>query len=63
VQKNLLSLAMSLALLMSTAAQAQPTHLKVIVPFEFNVGNVQLPAGEYVVETVLGRGPCSQSAT
>ena len=52
MKKNLLSLAMSLALLMSAAAQAQTTHMKVTVPFEFNAGNVQLPAGEYEVKTV-----------
>ena len=53
MKKNLLSLAMSLALLMGAAAQAQTTHMKVTVPFEFIAGNVQLPAGEYEV-TALG---------
>jgi hypothetical protein len=53
VKKNLFALAMSLTLLMSAAAQAQTTHMKVTVPFEFNAGNVQLPAGEYEV-TALG---------
>jgi hypothetical protein len=53
VNKKLLSLAMTLAVLMSAAAQAQTTHLKVTVPFEFTAGNVQLPAGEYEV-TALG---------
>ena len=53
MKKNLLSLAMSLALLMSAAAQAQTTHMKITVPFEFTAGNVQLPAGEYEV-TALG---------
>ena len=53
MKNNLLSLAMSLALLMSAAAQAQTTHMKVTVPFEFIAGNVQLPAGEYEV-TALG---------
>jgi hypothetical protein len=53
VKSNLLSLAMSLALLMSAAvAQAQTTHMKVMVPFEFTAGNVQLPAGEYQVEAM-----------
>jgi hypothetical protein len=52
VKKNLLSLAMSLALLMSAAAQAQTTHLTISVPFEFTAGNVQLPAGEYEVTAV-----------
>jgi hypothetical protein len=53
VKKNLLSLAMSLTLLMSAAAQAQTTHLTINVPFEFTAGNVQLPAGDYEV-TALG---------
>jgi hypothetical protein len=53
VEKKLLSLAMSLALLMSVASQAQTTHMKVAVPFDFSVGNVQLPAGEYEL-TALG---------
>ena len=52
MKKNLLSLAMSLALLMSAAAQAQTTHLTITVPFEFTAGNVQLPAGEYEVTAV-----------
>jgi hypothetical protein len=52
VKKNLISLAMSLALLMSAAAQAQSTHLKITVPFEFTAGSVQLPAGEYEVTAV-----------
>ena len=52
MKKNLLSLAMSLALLMSAAAQAQTTHMIVTVPFEFTAGNVQLPAGEYEVEAM-----------
>jgi hypothetical protein len=53
VKKNLFAFAMSLSLLMSAAAQAQTTHLKVTVPFEFTAGNVQLPAGAYEV-TALG---------
>ena len=52
MKKNLWSLAMSLALLMSAAAQAQTTHLKITVPFEFTAGNVQLPAGEYAVTAI-----------
>ena len=56
VKKNLLSLAMSLALLMSAATQAQTTHLTITVPFEFTAGNVQLPAGEYEVTAVGPRG-------
>ncbi len=52
MKKNLFIIAMSLALLMSVAAQAQTTHLKVTVPFEFTAGNVQLPAGEYEVSAL-----------
>ena len=58
MKKNLLSLAMSLAVLMSTAAQAQSTHLKITVPFEFTAATVQLPAGDYEVTAV---GPWTQS--
>jgi hypothetical protein len=49
VKANLLAIALSLPLLLSAAAQAQTTQLKVMVPFEFIAGNVQLPAGEYEV--------------
>ncbi len=52
MKKNLFAIAMSLALLMSAAAQAQTTHLTITVPFEFTAGNVQLPAGEYEVTAV-----------
>jgi hypothetical protein len=52
VKRNLLSLAMSLALLISAAAQAQTTHMKVTVPFAFTAGNVQLPAGDYKVDAM-----------
>ena len=64
MKKNLLSLAMSLALLMSAAAQAQTTQMIVTVPFEFTAGNVQLPAGEYEVEAMgPWGGPRSQFTT
>jgi hypothetical protein len=49
VKANLLAIALSLPLLLSAAAQAETTQLKVMVPFEFIAGNVQLPAGEYEV--------------
>jgi hypothetical protein len=49
VKANLLAIALSLPLLLSAAARAQTTQLKVMVPFEFIAGNVQLPAGEYEV--------------
>ena len=53
MKKNLFAIAMSLALLMSAAAHAQTTQMKVTVPFEFTAGSVTLPAGEYEV-TALG---------
>ena len=52
MKRNLLSLAMSLVLLISAAAQAQTTHMKVTVPFEFTAGSVQFPAGDYEVEAM-----------
>jgi hypothetical protein len=51
VKKNLLTLAMSAALLMSAAAHAQTTQLNVTVPFEFIAGNTVLPAGDYDVHS------------
>lgn len=59
MKKNLVFLAMSLALLIGAAAQAQTTHMKVTVPFQFTAGNVQLPAGEYEVSAL---GPWGGSA-
>ena len=50
MKKNMLSLAMSLALLMSAAAHAQTTQMNLKVPFDFTVGSVTLPAGEYEVK-------------
>ena len=52
MNRNLLAFAMSLALLFSAAAHAQTTQLKVTVPFDFTAGNVQLPAGEYDVQSM-----------
>ena len=40
MKKNLLTFAMSLALLLSAAAHAQTTQLKVTVPFEFTAGDM-----------------------
>ena len=52
MKNSLLTLATSLALLMSTAAaHAQATQLKVTVPFEFSAGDTVLPAGHYDVES------------
>lgn len=52
MKKNLLGLAMSLALLMSAAAHAQTTQLNVTVPFEFIAGDTVLPAGDYDVHSI-----------
>ena len=52
MNKNLLVIAMSLALLMSAAAHAQTTQLKVTVPFEFIAGDTVLPAGDYDVQAI-----------
>ena len=51
MNKKLLVLAMSLALLMSAAASAQTIHLKVVVPFGFNAGNTMLPPGLYDIQS------------
>ncbi len=52
MKKQLISLAMSLALLTSAAAYAQSSQLmKVNVPFDFTVGNSSLPAGEYTLSS------------
>jgi hypothetical protein len=52
VKKQLLSLAMSLALLTGAAAYAQSSQImKVNVPFDFTVGNASLPAGVYDVSS------------
>jgi hypothetical protein len=57
VHKQIISLAMSLALLTSAAAYAQSSQLmKVDVPFNFAVGNAQLPAGEYSVSADTNAG-------
>ena len=51
MKKNLLGLAISLALLVSAAAPAQTTKLNVAVPFEFIAGDKVLPAGDYDVHS------------
>jgi hypothetical protein len=51
VKRNLLAIALSLPLLLSAAAHAQTTQLKVTVPFEFIAGDTVLPAGDYDVQS------------
>ena len=52
MKRNLLAIALSLPLLLSAAAHAQTTQLKVTVPFEFIAGNSVLPAGDYEVKSM-----------
>jgi len=52
VKKNLLAIALSLPMLLSAAAEAQTTQLRVAVPFEFIVGDTALPAGYYDVHSI-----------
>jgi hypothetical protein len=52
VKGNLLAIALSLPLLLSAAAKAQTTQLKVTVPFEFIAGDTVLPAGYYDVQSI-----------
>jgi hypothetical protein len=51
MKKNLAALAMTLALLTSAGAYAQTVHVETKIPFDFNVGNTQLPAGKYEIES------------
>lgn len=51
MKRNLLAIALSLPLLLSAAAQAQTTQVKVTVPFEFIAGDTVLPAGDYDVQS------------
>ncbi len=52
MNRNLLAFAMSLALLLSAAAHAQTTQLKVTVPFDFTAADSVLPAGDYEVQSL-----------
>ena len=52
MKRNLLAIAMSLPLLLSAAAHAQTTQLKVTVPFDFTAGDTVLPAGDYDVQSI-----------
>ena len=52
MNRNLLAFAMSLALLLSAAAHAQTTQLRVTVPFDFTAGGIVLPAGAYYVKSM-----------
>jgi hypothetical protein len=55
--KNLRPILTVLAvLLMATAAQAQQTKVRAVVPFNFIAGDTVYPAGEYALDSVLS-GP------
>jgi hypothetical protein len=45
-------------LLVASGAQAQETHVKANIPFDFVAGNQILPAGEYMVAS---EGPTNQA--
>jgi hypothetical protein len=51
MKKNLAALAMTLALLTCAGAYAQTVHVESTIPFSFNVGNTQLPAGKYEIQS------------
>jgi len=55
VKKHLTALAMMVALLTSAAAYTQTVHLQTTVPFKFNVGSKQFPAGKYDIQTESNR--------
>jgi hypothetical protein len=52
MKRNLLLFAAALALVVTTVASAQSTKVKVTVPFSFIVNRANLPAGEYLVQSV-----------
>lgn len=51
MKNNPIVIAMTLALLASAAACAQTVHLQTVVPFDFNVGKLQFPAGKYDIRS------------
>ena len=46
--------AVLVAAIMSTLAQAQTVDLRANIPFEFRVGQTQMPAGEYLIHHQAG---------
>jgi hypothetical protein len=55
VKKYLTAIAIIVALLTSAAAYTQTVHLQTTVPFKFNVGSKQFPAGKYDIQTEPNR--------
>lgn len=53
--RNLATAGVSVLALMVGAAQAQTKGFRVNVPFEFVVGRETIPAGNYLVERLLGK--------
>ena len=56
MQKYLLTIALALTLLMTTAASAQTVHMRVMVPFNFIAAGAKLPAGEYDIQSFGAEG-------
>jgi len=56
MKNSLMLFAAALALLVTTAANAQTIRVKAEIPFDFIVNRATLPAGEYSVEAVDGKG-------
>jgi hypothetical protein len=52
MKRNSLLFAAALALAVTTVASAQSTKVKVTVPFSFIVNRANLPAGEYLLQSV-----------
>ena len=52
MKRNSLIFAAALALVVTTVASAQSTKLKVTVPFGFIVNRANLPAGQYLLQSM-----------
>jgi len=52
MKRNLLLFAAALALVVTTVASAQTTKVKVTVPFSFIANRANLPAGQYLLQSV-----------
>jgi len=60
MKRNLLLFAAALALVVTTVASAQTTKVKVTVPFSFIVNRANLPAGQYLLQSVDVEGKVLQ---
>ena len=52
MKRNLMVFAAALALVVTTVASAQTTKVKVNVPFSFIANRANLPAGQYLLQSV-----------